>query len=71
MQEAFGPVVAVYPYDHLESAIEQANATPYGLQAGIFTPDMHAHPGGAQAGSGWSDDQRHSMYRAITCPTAA
>jgi acyl-CoA reductase-like NAD-dependent aldehyde dehydrogenase len=39
-QEAFGPVIAVYPYDHLESAIEQANATPYGLQAGIFTPDM-------------------------------
>jgi acyl-CoA reductase-like NAD-dependent aldehyde dehydrogenase len=39
-QEAFGPVVAVYPYDHLESAIEQANATPYGLQAGIFTPDL-------------------------------
>ncbi|MGO9258936.1 MAG: aldehyde dehydrogenase family protein [Bryobacteraceae bacterium] len=39
-QEAFGPVVAVYPYDQLESAIEQANATPYGLQAGIFTPDM-------------------------------
>lgn len=39
-QEAFGPVVAIYEYEHLESAIEQANATPYGLQAGIFTPDM-------------------------------
>jgi acyl-CoA reductase-like NAD-dependent aldehyde dehydrogenase len=39
-QEAFGPVVAVYPYDNLESAVEQANATPYGLQAGIFTPDI-------------------------------
>lgn len=39
-QEAFGPVVAVYPYDDLDSAIEQANATPYGLQAGIFTPDI-------------------------------
>jgi acyl-CoA reductase-like NAD-dependent aldehyde dehydrogenase len=39
-QEAFGPVVAIYPYDDLESAIDQANATPYGLQAGIFTPDM-------------------------------
>jgi acyl-CoA reductase-like NAD-dependent aldehyde dehydrogenase len=39
-QEAFGPLVAVYPYDHLESAIAQANATPYGLQAGIFTPDI-------------------------------
>ena len=39
-QEAFGPVLAIYPYDHLETAIEQANATPYGLQAGIFTPDI-------------------------------
>jgi acyl-CoA reductase-like NAD-dependent aldehyde dehydrogenase len=39
-QEAFGPVVAIYPYDRLEDAIDQANATPYGLQAGIFTPDM-------------------------------
>jgi acyl-CoA reductase-like NAD-dependent aldehyde dehydrogenase len=39
-QEAFGPVVAVYPYDNLETAIKQANNTPYGLQAGIFTPDM-------------------------------
>jgi acyl-CoA reductase-like NAD-dependent aldehyde dehydrogenase len=39
-QEAFGPVVAVYAYDSLDSAIEQANATPYGLQAGIFTPDV-------------------------------
>ncbi len=39
-QEAFGPVVAIYSYDRLEDAIEQANATPYGLQAGIFTPDI-------------------------------
>lgn len=39
-QEAFGPVVAIYPYDDLESAIEHTNATPYGLQAGIFTPDV-------------------------------
>jgi acyl-CoA reductase-like NAD-dependent aldehyde dehydrogenase len=39
-QEAFGPVVAVYPYRTLEEAIERANDTPYGLQAGIFTPDM-------------------------------
>ncbi len=40
-QEAFGPVVAVYPYDDLDEAIERANATPYGLQAGIFTQDIH------------------------------
>jgi acyl-CoA reductase-like NAD-dependent aldehyde dehydrogenase len=39
-QEAFGPVLAIYPYDDLDAAIEQANATPYGLQAGIFTSDV-------------------------------
>jgi len=39
-QEAFGPVVAVYPYDKLEDAIGRANTTPYGLQAGIFTNDI-------------------------------
>lgn len=39
-EEAFGPVVAVYRYNDLDSAIERANATPYGLQAGIFTRDM-------------------------------
>jgi acyl-CoA reductase-like NAD-dependent aldehyde dehydrogenase len=39
-QEAFGPVVAVYTYDQLDDAIERANATPYGLQAGIFTNDL-------------------------------
>ncbi len=38
--EVFGPVVAVYPYKHLEEALTQANNTPYGLQAGIFTNDL-------------------------------
>lgn len=35
--EVFGPVVAVVAYDHLDEAIELANDTRYGLQAGIFT----------------------------------
>lgn len=39
-QEIFGPVVAVNRYRSLEDAIHQANATPYGLQAGIFTRDL-------------------------------
>ena len=39
-QEAFGPVLAIYPYDDLDDAIAQSNATPYGLQAGIFTSDV-------------------------------
>jgi acyl-CoA reductase-like NAD-dependent aldehyde dehydrogenase len=41
-QEIFGPVCTVSPYDTLEEAIELANATPFGLQAGIFTRDVKA-----------------------------
>jgi acyl-CoA reductase-like NAD-dependent aldehyde dehydrogenase len=37
--EAFGPVCTVQPYDTENEAFELANATPYGLQAGIFTRD--------------------------------
>ena len=36
-QEVFGPVCTVTPFDSLDEAIELANGTPYGLQAGIFT----------------------------------
>ena len=36
-QEIFGPVCSVIPYDSLEEAFEQANATEYGLQAAVFT----------------------------------
>jgi acyl-CoA reductase-like NAD-dependent aldehyde dehydrogenase len=38
--EAFGPVCTVQPYDTEDEAFELANATPYGLQAGIFTRDL-------------------------------
>ena len=38
--EAFGPVCTVQPYDTEDEAFELANATPYGLQAGIFTRDI-------------------------------
>jgi acyl-CoA reductase-like NAD-dependent aldehyde dehydrogenase len=35
--EVFGPVVGLTPFTTIDQAIELANATPYGLQAGIFT----------------------------------
>jgi acyl-CoA reductase-like NAD-dependent aldehyde dehydrogenase len=41
-EEAFGPIVVVNPYDTLDEAIELANSTKYGLQAGIFTRDVTA-----------------------------
>jgi acyl-CoA reductase-like NAD-dependent aldehyde dehydrogenase len=36
-EEVFGPVVTVNAFDSLDEAIELANSTSYGLQAGIFT----------------------------------
>jgi acyl-CoA reductase-like NAD-dependent aldehyde dehydrogenase len=38
--EAFGPVCTVQPYDDVADALRRANATPYGLHAGIFTQDI-------------------------------
>ena len=38
--EAFGPVCTLQPYDTLDEAIDAANATRYGLQAGIFTASL-------------------------------
>jgi glyceraldehyde-3-phosphate dehydrogenase (NADP+) len=38
-EEVFGPVVVVEPYEALDDAIAQVNASRYGLQAGIFSAD--------------------------------
>lgn len=39
-KEIFGPVVVLRPFDDLAEAISGANATPFGLAAGIFTRDI-------------------------------
>jgi acyl-CoA reductase-like NAD-dependent aldehyde dehydrogenase len=39
-EEVFGPLCTVTPYDTLEKALELANGTRYGLQAGVFTRDL-------------------------------
>jgi succinate-semialdehyde dehydrogenase/glutarate-semialdehyde dehydrogenase len=39
-EEAFAPVVGIVPFATLEDAIAQANATPFGLAAGIFSRDI-------------------------------
>jgi acyl-CoA reductase-like NAD-dependent aldehyde dehydrogenase len=40
-EEVFGPVVTLTKTSSLDDAIEQANATRYGLQAAIFTADIN------------------------------
>jgi acyl-CoA reductase-like NAD-dependent aldehyde dehydrogenase len=41
-QEIFGPVCTVSSFDSLDEAVELANRTPFGLQAGVFTRDAKA-----------------------------
>lgn len=40
-QEVFGPLVVVIPFDTEEEAVSLANASDYGLQAGVFTSDIN------------------------------
>jgi acyl-CoA reductase-like NAD-dependent aldehyde dehydrogenase len=47
-EEVFGPVVTVNAVDSLDEAIELANSTRYGLQAGIFTTRLDSAMRAAQ-----------------------
>jgi len=40
-EEIFAPVVSVIPFDTLDEAIAEINATDFGLAAGIFTRDIN------------------------------
>jgi acyl-CoA reductase-like NAD-dependent aldehyde dehydrogenase len=40
-EEAFGPVVLLETYTDFDEALQRANATRYGLQAGVFSRDIH------------------------------
>jgi acyl-CoA reductase-like NAD-dependent aldehyde dehydrogenase len=40
-EEVFGPVLAVLPFDDEDEAVRIANATDYGLAAGVWTLNIH------------------------------
>lgn len=55
-EEVFGPVVLVRRFSDIEAVIGEANATPYGLAAYLFTRDLGAAlewSGRLEAGSVW------------------
>jgi acyl-CoA reductase-like NAD-dependent aldehyde dehydrogenase len=39
-EEVFGPVITVQRYQTFEEALAEVNASPYGLQAGVFTSSI-------------------------------
>ncbi|SED71776.1 aldehyde dehydrogenase [Rhodobacter sp. 24-YEA-8] len=62
-EEIFGPVISAMPFDTLDEVVQRANATPYGLAAGIFTTHLgtaHKLSRRIRAGSVWVN-----MYHAI------
>ena len=57
-EEIFGPVVVAQRFDDLDDVARQANDTPYGLAAGIWTSDisaMHQLASKLKAGTVWGN----------------
>src|SRR5436305_85807 len=55
-EEIFGPVLAVIPFTQVSEAVELANASIYGLAAGVWTRDVgkaHQVARALQAGTVW------------------
>jgi betaine-aldehyde dehydrogenase len=55
-EEVFGPVMAVLDFDDEAEAVARANATQFGLAAGVFTADLtraHRVIAALQAGTCW------------------
>ncbi|MFC3571568.1 betaine-aldehyde dehydrogenase [Paracoccus simplex] len=55
-EEIFGPVMSVLGFATEEEAVARANASPYGLAAGVFTRDLargHRVAAALQAGTIW------------------
>ncbi|MDO8611258.1 MAG: aldehyde dehydrogenase family protein [Dehalococcoidia bacterium] len=40
MEEAFAPLVVLFPFDDFRAAVREINRSYYGLQAGVFTRDL-------------------------------
>jgi betaine-aldehyde dehydrogenase len=55
-EEIFGPVMSVLKFSREDEVVRRANATPYGLAAGVFTRDLtraHRVVAALQAGICW------------------
>jgi acyl-CoA reductase-like NAD-dependent aldehyde dehydrogenase len=61
-EEIFGPVAAVTAFDDWDELVERANATRYGLAAGVWTQDIrkaHRYAHSIKAGTVWINGYGH------------
>lgn len=66
-EEIFGPVISALPFDTLDEAVERANATDYGLAAGVYSRDVgtcHQLASRIKAGTVWVNTY-HSLDPAV------
>ena len=66
-EEIFGPVVCIIPFKDEEEAVKIANATKYGLNAGIWTRDIaraHRMSKAITAGTIWINNWEGTEYNA-------
>jgi aldehyde dehydrogenase (NAD+) len=64
-EEVFGPVLSVIPFDDEEEAIRIANATAFGLAAGVWTTSIRRAimmPERLEAGTVWVNTYRAHSY---------
>ncbi|WP_405985078.1 succinic semialdehyde dehydrogenase [Streptomyces sp. NBC_00872] len=70
-EETFGPVVSVYRFGDEDEAIRLANATPYGLNAGVWTKDAgrgHAVAARLRAGTVNINEGYAAAYGSVRAP---
>lgn len=66
-QEVFGPVLAVMPFSDEDDVVAKANATKFGLAAGVWTKDLrraHTMAQRLQAGTVWVNTYRALAFNA-------
>jgi aldehyde dehydrogenase (NAD+) len=64
-EEVFGPVLCVIPFDDEADAIRIANASSFGLAAGVWTRDLHralSVSDALQAGTVWVNNYRATSF---------
>jgi hypothetical protein len=71
-EEIFGPVLSVLTFDTPEEAARIANATPFGLSAGVWTRDLDTAIGMSRRIRAGHDLGQHVPgLLAPSCPSAA